>query len=144
MVDKRSPPEEKIALFRSLFRGREDVYAVRYESATSGKSGYSPACANEWVPGVCGKPKVKCATCPNRKFLPVTHDVIQRHLVGSNSLGKPFVMGVYPLLPDEHCHFLALDLDGASWRGDAAALTAVCKRHPKPSWLLGLRASDST
>ena len=60
-VDNRSSPDRKIALFRSLFRGREDVYPRRFESVSSGRSGYAPACANEWVPGVCGKPRIKCA-----------------------------------------------------------------------------------
>jgi len=43
---------DKVALFRRLFRGRTDVYPVRWESKTSGKSGYAPACANEWCPGI--------------------------------------------------------------------------------------------
>ena len=68
LVHHRSPPEAKIALFRSLFRGREDVYPRRFESRKTGKSGYQPACANEWVRGVCEKPKVKCAECPQRRF----------------------------------------------------------------------------
>ncbi len=94
-VHHGSPPEEKIALFRSLFRGREDVYPRRFESHASGKSGYSPVCANEWVRGVCEKPRVKCATCRHREFLPVTGDVIRRHLVGMDERGGDFVVGVY-------------------------------------------------
>lgn len=69
-VTQLSPPEDKIALFGALFRGREDVYPRRFESTTTGRSGYQPACANEWVRGVCGKPKTKCALCGQRKFLP--------------------------------------------------------------------------
>ena len=64
-------PEEKIALFRRLFRGRSDVHAVRWESKTTGKSGYAPACANEWRVGVCEKPRIKCADCGNRSFIPL-------------------------------------------------------------------------
>jgi hypothetical protein len=61
-LDRPSPPEAKIALFRSLFRGRDDVYARRFESRRTGKSGYAPACGNEWVRGVCEKPRIKCTT----------------------------------------------------------------------------------
>lgn len=57
-VNQRSPVEAKVALFRSLFRGREDVYPRRFESRKTGKSGYAPACANEWAPGICEKPRI--------------------------------------------------------------------------------------
>jgi hypothetical protein len=60
-VDHQSSAEAKITLFRSLFRGREDVYPRRFENRRTGKSGYQPACANEWARGLCEKPKVKCA-----------------------------------------------------------------------------------
>jgi len=67
-VDNNSEPKFKIALFRSLFRGREDVYPVRFENRKTGRSGYAPACANEWVRGLCEKPRVKCAACLHRFF----------------------------------------------------------------------------
>ena len=54
--------EQKVALFRRLFRGRDDVYALRWQSRSSGRSGYAPACANEWQPGVCEKPRISCRT----------------------------------------------------------------------------------
>ena len=94
MVTNTSEPEAKIALFRSLFRGREDVYAVRFESRKSGRSGYAPACANEWVRGLCEKPRIKRAACLNRKLLPVTDEVIRHHLSGMDKRGRPFVIGV--------------------------------------------------
>jgi len=106
-VDRTSSSEDKIALFRSLFRGREDVYPRRFESRKTGRSGYAPACANEWVRGICEKPRIKCAECPNRRFLPVTDDVIRWHLSGSDANGQPFVAGVYPLLQDETCTSLS-------------------------------------
>ena len=84
-VDQTSSSQVKIALFRSLFRGRDDVYPRRFESRTTGRSGYAPACANEWVRGVCEKPRIKCAECPNRRFLPVTDDVIRWHLSGCDA-----------------------------------------------------------
>ena len=102
-VNNSSPAQSKIALFRSLFRGREDVYPRRFESLRTGKSGYAPACANEWRPGVCEKPRIRCAVCPNRQFLPVTGDVIRWHLIGTDDAGEPFTMGVYPMLLDETC-----------------------------------------
>jgi hypothetical protein len=78
LVTSTSEPQAKIALFRFLFRGREDVYPFRFENARSGRSGYAPACANEWVRGLCEKPRIKCAACPNRKFLAVTDEAIRR------------------------------------------------------------------
>jgi hypothetical protein len=127
-VDQRSSSEAKIALFRSLFRGRETVYPRRFESSKTGRSGYAPACANEWVRGVCEKPRIKCAECPNRRFLPVTDDVIRWHLSGHGAEGQPFVAGVYPLLQDETCFLLAVDFDKAGWRQDAEAFLEACQR----------------
>jgi hypothetical protein len=126
-VDRTSSPQVKIALFRSLFRGREDVYPRRFENRKTGKSGYAPACANEWVRGVCEKPRIRCAECPNRRFLPVTDDVIRWHLSGCDPEGQSFVAGVYPLLQDETCFFLAVDFDKAGWREDAAAFLETCR-----------------
>lgn len=88
----------KLALFRSLFRGRTDVYPIRWESK-AGKSGYAPACANEWRPGVCEKPRIKCGDCANRQLLPLTDEVVYRHLAGE------VVVGIYPLLSDDTCYF---------------------------------------
>jgi hypothetical protein len=126
-VDRTSSAEPKIALFRSLFRGRDDVYPRRFESRKTGKAGYAPACANEWVRGVCEKPHIKCAECPNRRLLPVTDDVIRWHLSGHDAEGQPFVAGVYPLLQDETCFFLAVDFDKAGWREDVAAFLEACQ-----------------
>jgi hypothetical protein len=127
-VNQSSPPYEKVALFRSLFRGREDVYPRRFESRKTGKSGYSPACANEWVPGICEKPRIKSAECPHRRFLPVTDDVIRWHLSGRDALGQPFVAGVYPMLLDETCFFVAIDFDTGHWFEDARAFVETCRR----------------
>jgi superfamily II DNA or RNA helicase len=131
-VTNGSPPAAKIALFRSLFRGREDVYPRRFESRKTGKFGYAPACGNEWVPGVCEKPRIKCADCPNRRFLPVTDEVVRRHLSGRDELGRGFVMGVYPMLLDETCFFLAADFDGARWQEDAGAFIETCRGMDVP------------
>jgi superfamily II DNA or RNA helicase/very-short-patch-repair endonuclease len=128
LVHHLSPPEAKIALFRSLFRGRDDAYPRRFESRKTGKSGYQPACGNEWAPGLCEKPRIKCAACTHQKFLPVTDEVIRWHLSGHDDFGREFVMGVYPLLRDETCNFLAADLDKAQWEEDAQAILETCRR----------------
>jgi superfamily II DNA or RNA helicase/very-short-patch-repair endonuclease len=127
-IHHRSSPEAKIALFRSLFRGRDDVYPRRFESHRTGKSGYQPACANEWVRGVCEKPRIKCVQCPQRRFLPVTDEVIRWHLAGRDDAGHDFVMGAYPMLQDENCFFLAADFDKSQWQEDAIAFLETCRR----------------
>jgi superfamily II DNA or RNA helicase/very-short-patch-repair endonuclease len=126
--NQTSSAQSKIALFRSLFRGRDDVYPRRFESRTTGKSGYAPACSNEWVQGICEKPRVRCAECAHRRFLPVSDEVIRWHLSGHDSQNQRFVAGVYPLLQDETCFFLAIDFDKAGWREDATAFLESCHR----------------
>ena len=142
VVSHRSSAERKIALFRSLFRGREDIYPRRFESLASGRSGYAPACSNEWRPGVCEKPKIKCADCPNRRFLPVTDRVVRWHLSGADDDGKPFTMGLYPMLLDESCHFLVVDFDGKRWSEDATAYLAICSRRGVPATLERSRSGN--
>jgi len=134
-VTQSSPAHAKIALFRSLFRGREDVYPRRFESRKTGKSGYTPACAHEWVRRVCEKPRVKCTECAHRRFLPMTDEVIRWHLSGQDDNGQPFVAGIYPLLPDETCYFLAIDFDKAGWREDSEAFLKTCGRLGVPAAL---------
>ncbi len=73
LVNNQASSESKIELFRSLFRGREDIYALRWESAKNGRSGYSPACGHEWDKVLCRKPEIKCSECPNSQFLPYDH-----------------------------------------------------------------------
>ena len=141
-VNDRSPPNDKISLFRSLFRGREDVYPRRFESRATGKTGYSPVCSNEWVSGICEKPRVKCAVCQHRSFLPVTDDVIRRHLIGTDERGNDFVAGVYPMLLDETCFFLAIDLDKANWQDDAIAVVETCRQFNVPAALERSRSGN--
>ncbi len=117
--------EEKVVLFRKLFQGRTDVYPIRWENK-AGKSGYSPACANEWKSGVCDKPSIKCADCSKRSLLPVTDKTIFDHLAGNHTIG------VYPLLSDDTCHFLAVDFDKADWREDAKAFVHSCRELNVP------------
>ena len=149
----RLSTEEKLALFRRLFRGRSDVYPVRWESKTTGKSGYAPACANdkfarranlhseggrraramdgqsEWRAGVCEKPRIKCADCSHRLLIPLSDAVIYDHLAGEHTVG------VYPLLEDDSCYFLAVDFDKSDWRDDARAFMQSCDELGVPAAL---------
>jgi superfamily II DNA or RNA helicase len=117
---------EKVRLFRERFRGRTDVFPRRWENARSGKSGYSPACANEWVRGVCGKPKTRCSACSSKAFLPIDDQVIFGHLTGEHTIG------VYPLLPDDTCWFVAADFDEVSWKDDVLAFAETCRAMKLP------------
>jgi superfamily II DNA or RNA helicase len=128
-VTAASSTAEKVALFRSLFVGRSDVFPVRWENRRTNKAGYAPACANEWAKGICGKPRVKCGECPHQAFIPVSDEMIRRHLRGGDSWQRSsdqFVAGVYPLLPDDSCWFLAADFDRDSWAADALAVIDTC------------------
>ena len=114
------PSQRKLTLFAGLFRGREDVFPRRWEKPEKGRSGWAPRCSNEWVRGVCNKPRVKCGACPSQAFVVPAERELLAHLQGRH------VMGVYPLLADDTCWLLAIDLDGSSWRGDVAALRETC------------------
>jgi hypothetical protein len=110
-----------VALFRRLFRGRTDVYPVRWESKTSGKSGYAPACANEWRAGVCEKPRIKCGDCGNRLLIPLSDAVIYDHLAGEHTVGRLSAAG------GRHLLLPGVDFDEADWRDDAQRLHAVLR-----------------
>lgn len=118
-LTKHSSSEEKIALFQSFFAGRPDVYARQWKGKGE-KPGYSPACKNEWVRGVCGKPKIKCTSCKSAIYLPYDAAAIEQHLRGQ------CILGIYPLLTDDTCAFLAIDFDAASWSKDISAVAEVC------------------
>jgi len=134
-VDHHSSTATKIALYRDLFRGRDDVYPRRFESRKTGKYGFQPACANEWVRDLCDKRRVKCAECPNRRFLPLTDETIRWHLSGRDEAGREFGIGIYPMLQDETCFFLAVDFDKENWREDAKAFLETCQHLKIPASL---------
>jgi hypothetical protein len=100
---------QKIGLFKQLFKGRSDVFASRWENS-KGRSGYSVACHNEWEPGTCNKPKIKCNECLYRKYKALDDQAVYAHLTGK------LIVGLYPLLTDNTCHLLAIDFDKADWR----------------------------
>ena len=125
VVHKYSSPDEKIQLFRSLFRGREDVFAKRWYSAKSEKSGYSPVCANEWREGVCIKPKGSCSKCENRELVALSDAILYAHLSGKDGNGQD-VVGLYPILPDDTCYFLAIDFDDGDWQDNVSEVRNIC------------------
>ncbi len=121
--------EEKVALFRSLFRGREDVFARRWQTRDESKSGYQPVCANKWSPGLCDKRTYKCAECPNRRFAPLTDADAYRHLEGKSADCRD-VIGLYVIREDNTCHFLCADFDDKNcehgYKNDVKAFVGVC------------------
>lgn len=127
VVSSELTADAKIALFKSYFRGRNDVYARLWVNNSTGKRGYSPACKHEWRRELCKKPSVKCSECPHQAFLPVDETAIRQHLTGEQ------VLGVYPLLKNEQCHFLAFDFDKECWLEDVHALKKTCDEMGVPA-----------
>ena len=120
---------QKVALFRSLFSGRTDVFSQRWENNAKGESGYSPTCVNLWVAGLCNKKNIKCSDCSNRKLVRLSDSILYEHLIGKRTIG------VYPLLPDDTCNFLAVDFDEADWKADALAFRQSCVELGVPAAL---------
>ncbi len=137
--------EEKVALFRSLFLGREDVFARRWYSPKTGKSGYQPVCTREWNPVYCDKKKYKCAECPNRKFQPLGYSDIYSHLEGKDPNCKD-VIGTYAILPDNTCRFLCCDFDDKScehgYKDDVMAYIEVCREWEIPAYIERSRSGN--
>lgn len=121
-------PKEKaaISLFMDLFKGRSDVFAQRWDSSKTGKSGYSPVCKNEWDKELCRKPKIKCQDCAHQLFSSIHPEVIYEHLSGIKTVG------IYPLIEDNTCYFLAVDFDKKQWRDDVHAFIDTCKNVGLP------------
>lgn len=144
-VNNQSAQEEKIRLFRSLFRGREDVFPRRFENTKTGKTGYAPVCRNEWAAGICQKPKIACQECNFRAFVPVSDEIIRNHLRGNDPQeysARDFTIGLYPLLTDETCCFLAVDFDKTTWADDARAFLETCTTFQVPAILERSRSGN--
>lgn len=108
---------EKLSIFNNLFKGRTDVFAVRWEKADGTKSGYTPFCVNEWKTGICNKiGRGKCKDCDHKDYAEWNNFYIQKHLYGQKTYG------IYPLLSDNCSYFLAVDFDGKSWGKDTKYL----------------------
>ncbi|WP_010632628.1 TOTE conflict system archaeo-eukaryotic primase domain-containing protein [Sporolactobacillus vineae] len=125
LISRYATSVEKIRLYRSLFRGRDDTYAKRWESS-KGTSGYSPACKYEWQRPICQKPAVKCHVSKHRILLPLTDEVIFEHLSGEKTIG------LYPLLKNDKCWFLAVDFDKKNWQEDVLAFLKISKKLNLP------------
>ena len=116
----------KIRLFMSLFKGRDDIHAIRWRNPSSGKSGYTPVCLNRKNKAVCGRPRIPCSKCSHQDYAELNVGVIERHLLGK------IVVGIYPLLKDETCWFLAMDFDDNGWQKDIAMVRTVCNDFQIP------------
>lgn len=116
---------EKVKLFQSLFLGRNDIYAIRWEN-TAGRSGYAVSCHNEWKAGLCQKPKIKCGDCPNKAFKVLDQNAIVDHLAGRQ------VIGLYPLTQDNACYLLAIDFDKSDWQSAIQAFSSACEKFKIP------------
>ena len=116
---------EKVAIFRALFRGRQDTYPLRWENCRTGKAGYSPAIENKWE-----YLEAKRGRSPGvePRYLPVTDEVIQHHLEGR------IIAGVYPLLSDDTCWFLAVDFDESSYEDDVKSFLTTCGELTIPAY----------
>ncbi len=133
VINKHSSADEKIDLYMSLFIGRDDVYAKRWYSTQSRKSGYQPVCGNEWSE-LCNKQKYKCSNCPNRKLLPLDNKAIFNHLSGKDKYGRD-VVGIYPMGKDETCHFLAVDFDDKDFEQASLAFKNTCIKNNIPAYI---------
>jgi superfamily II DNA or RNA helicase len=143
MITNASSPEDKVRLFSSLFRGRADIYALRYASSKTGKTGYSPVCHNRWQAGVCDMKNVRCAVCPHRRFASVSDDVFRQHLLGADPSGRPFSAAVYPLGLDERTRFALVQFSGGNWREDTAAVREASRSMRVPCAVERAREGDS-
>lgn len=128
--------EEKVKIFMEVFKGRTDLYAKRWTSNKTGKSGYSPVCKNEFSTYKCDKPRVKCNECPFRELTPLTEDIILKHLKGE------ITIGIYPLLPGDLCNFLAIDFDKKTFEKDVAAFWNICDELDIPIYVEKSRSGN--
>lgn len=137
--------QEKVGLFQSLFKGREDVFAKRWYSNSTGQSGYQPVCEREWNRDYCDKRKYKCAECPNKQFASLTYEHVYNHLAGKDEFGRD-VIGLYPVLQDNTCYFLCTDFDDKScehgYQNDVLAFVSVCKGWNVPCYIERSRSGN--
>ena len=137
--------QEKVALFQSLFQGRDDVFARRWYSCTTLKSGYQPVCEREWNREFCDKRKYKCADCPNRQFATLSYNDLYDHLAGKDAWGRD-VIGLYPIRKDNTCCFLCTDFDDKScehgYKNDVLAFVNVCKAWNVPCYIERSRSGN--
>ena len=145
LVKKSLSLQEKVDLFQGLFAGREDVFAKRWYSDVTKKSGYQPVCEHEWDREFCDKKKYKCSECPNRQFTSLKYEHIYNHLAGKDCYGRD-VIGVYPIMNDNTCNFLCTDFDDKScvhdYKNDVLAFVGVCKEWMIPCYIERSRSGN--
>jgi len=128
---------DKMSIYNNLFKGREDVFAMRWEKADGTKSGYTPVCINEWRAGVCNKlGRGKCKDCDYKNYAKWSNFYLQSHLYGQKTYG------IYPLLPDNHSYLLAVDFDGKNWVKDTKIFITECAKHNLEPHLERSRSGD--
>lgn len=128
--------DQKVKLFMEIFKGRTDLYAKRWTSNKTGKSGYTPVCKNEFSKYKCDKLRVKCSECPYRELMPLTEDIILKHLKGE------ITIGIYPLLPGDLCNFLAIDFDKETYEKDVSAFGSICDELNVPIYVERSRSGN--
>ncbi len=124
-LTQNSKSADKVDLFLSLFAGRQDICAKRWENK-KGQSGYTPYCRNEWVRGVCQKPKIPCSKCKNSSLVGLDHVLLRKHLLGD------MILGTYTINADDACRFLVMDFDKSTWQEDSCVVREVCKSKGVP------------
>ena len=132
IVTSESPTAHKIALFRSLFRGREDVYAHGYFDKRREKIGYAPVCAND-TPWSCPRRNgsnrgMRCGKCPRKAYVPLADDKLIAHFRGENPEFRD-VLGLYPLTEEGKTWILVADFDKAGWQREVALYCEACEAH---------------
>jgi superfamily II DNA or RNA helicase len=130
-------PTQKIQIFKHLFRGREDVFAMRWEKQDGSASGYTPVCLNEWKQGLCNKLlRKKCKDCDHKEYAKFSDQYVEQHLIGNR------IYGIYPLLEDNSSYFLAADFDGNEWQNNAMSYLKKCMKCNLPAYLERSRSGN--
>lgn len=132
LITQSSSSNEKIDLFLSIFKGRTNVCAKRWKS----KPGYSPYCFNDFKPGICNKPKIKCTECKNSHFAPLDEEQVKNHLLGKH------VLGLYPMTENDTCFLLAMDFDESTWGDDIKVVIKVCNDNKIPVYAERSRSGE--
>ena len=142
-LNKSIGMSELVALYRELFYGRQDVFAVRWDNEKAGTHGYAPKCKNEWDRNICGKSmriKGACKKCAYKENQEITNQFIQQHFTGTGR--NALVMGVYPLLEDETCRFLAIDFDKKNWQEEILIAKSIYEEYGIKSYIERSRSGN--
>jgi len=117
-------PDQKIQLYKNIFRARENVFAMHWQKADKSASGYTPVCLNEWKRGTCLKlNRGRCRDCESKKYAKFSEQYIDQHLRGYKTYG------IYPLLEDNTSYFIVADFDGKNWEKDAVKFIRECRKQ---------------